>query len=49
MKEESRKRTLYIPESIDKLVRHQAIEENKRFSEVAVECFKKCFEKKGAK
>jgi hypothetical protein len=40
MKEVVLKRTIYIPDRLDKLIRHQAVEENKRFSDVAVECFR---------
>jgi len=52
MKEQKirKKRTIYVPEDLDKLVRHRAIEEGKQFSDVAAECFRKCFDsKKGDK
>ena len=47
MKEQIRiKRTIYVPKDLDQLVRHQAIDEGKQFSDVAAECFRKCFDSK---
>jgi hypothetical protein len=40
-----RKRTLYIPEEIDKLIRHRAVEHDKKFSDVFEDILREYFAK----
>jgi hypothetical protein len=40
-----RKRTLYIPEDIDRFIRYRAIEQDKKFSDILEDCLRYCFSK----
>ena len=40
-----RKRSLYIPEDIDNFMRHKAIEEDRKFSDVLETCLRSCYGK----